>query len=63
MAYKKFDDADKKVDQSQFGVYDAIYTEAVRRALQGINNRVWRYRWHWFLSYAGCLCHRNDLRI
>jgi hypothetical protein len=40
MAYKKFDDADKKVDQSQFGVYDAIYTEAVRRALQGINNRV-----------------------
>lgn len=40
MAYKKFDDADKKVDQSQFGVYDAVYTEAVRRAIQGISNRI-----------------------
>jgi len=40
MAYKKFDDADKKVDQSQFGVYDAVYTEAVRRAVQSVTNRV-----------------------
>ena len=40
MSYKKFDDPDTKVNQSQMKVYDAIPIESVRRALQGISNRV-----------------------
>ena len=40
MAYKKFDAADTKVNQSQMKVYDASMVEAVRRAIQGIANRV-----------------------
>ena len=40
MAYKKFDAADTKVNQSQMKVYDAVVVEAVRRAIQGIANRV-----------------------
>ena len=39
MAYKKFDDADPKVDQAQFKVFGAVPVEALRRALQGISNR------------------------
>ena len=40
MAYKKFDAPDPKVNQSQMKVYDAVPIEALRRALQGISNRV-----------------------
>ena len=40
MAYKKFDDPDTKVNQSQMKVYDAVAHEALRRAIQGISNRV-----------------------
>jgi len=39
MSYKKFDDADAKVNQSQMKVYDAVVNEALRRAFQGISNR------------------------
>jgi len=41
MAYKKFDDADPKVDNSSKKVYGAFPQEAIRRAIQGITNRVW----------------------
>ena len=41
MAYKKFDDADPKVDASAVKVFGAFPQEAVRRAIQGITNRVW----------------------
>lgn len=40
MAYKKFDDPSAKVDASKFGVNDVVPLEALRRALQGISNRV-----------------------
>ena len=40
MAYKKFDDPNVKVDNSQFSVYDAFAKEPFRRALMSIMNRV-----------------------
>lgn len=40
MAYKKFDAAHNKTDITQFGVYDAVVLESLRRAFQGISNRV-----------------------
>jgi len=40
MAYRKFDDADPKVDASAVKVFGAFPQEAIRRALQGIANRV-----------------------
>ena len=40
MAYKKFDDPTAAVDQSPRKVYDAFPVEVVRRALQGVLNRV-----------------------
>ena len=40
MAYKKFDDPDEKVSQAARKVYDATQSEALRRAIQGISNRV-----------------------
>ena len=40
MAYKKFDDPDNKVNSSVNKVNDAFPMEAIRRALQGISNRV-----------------------
>jgi hypothetical protein len=40
MAYKKFDDPNTKVDDSKFKVFGTMPVEAVRRALQGISNRV-----------------------
>jgi len=40
MAYKKFDEAEKKVDQSARRIYGAFPREMERRALQGITNRV-----------------------
>jgi hypothetical protein len=40
MAYKKFDDPSEKVDATKYGVYDATVKEGIRRALQGISNRV-----------------------
>lgn len=40
MAYKKFDDPDTKVNASVNKVNDAFPMEAIRRALQGISNRV-----------------------
>lgn len=40
MAYKKFDDPNVKVDPTNKGVYDAFLHEEMRRALQGITNRV-----------------------
>ena len=39
MSYKKFDDPNVKVDQSKFKGY-SIPLEVVRRAIQGISNRV-----------------------
>jgi len=41
MAYKKFDDADPKVDNSSKKVFGAFNNEAIRRAIQSISNRVW----------------------
>jgi hypothetical protein len=38
--YKKFDDPDAKVDNSALKVFGAVPVEALRRALQGITNRV-----------------------
>lgn len=40
MAYKKFDDPDTKVNASVNKVNDAFPVESIRRALQGISNRV-----------------------
>jgi hypothetical protein len=40
MAYAKFDDPAKKVDQSARKVYGATWNDAMRRAIQGITNRV-----------------------
>lgn len=40
MAYKKFDDPDEKVSQAGRKVFDATYSESLRRAIQGITNRV-----------------------
>jgi hypothetical protein len=40
MSYPKFDDPTKKVDQSSRKVYGASQSEAIRRAIQGIANRV-----------------------
>jgi hypothetical protein len=40
MAYRKFDDADPKVDDSRAKVYGAFQNEAIRRAIQGVSNRV-----------------------
>lgn len=40
MAYKKFDDANVAVSQTGTRVYDATHLQALRRALQGISNRV-----------------------
>jgi hypothetical protein len=40
MAYKKFDEASEKVNASKYDVNDAFPVEAMRRALQGISNRV-----------------------
>ena len=40
MAYKKFDDPNSKVDQSARKVYGAWPVEAMRRAIQGVSNRV-----------------------
>lgn len=39
MAYKKFDDANVKVDSSAKKVYGAFPNEAIRRAIQGVANR------------------------
>lgn len=40
MSYKKFDDADRKVDASVKKMYSAFPMEELRRALQGITNCV-----------------------
>ena len=40
MAYRKFDAPALKVNQSQMKVYDAAPVEALRRAIQGVANRV-----------------------
>jgi len=40
MAYKKFDDPSALVAQSPRKVYDAFPVESIRRALQGVLNRV-----------------------
>lgn len=40
MAYARFDDPDTKVNQSARKVYDASWSDQMRRALQGIANRV-----------------------
>jgi len=40
MAYRKFDDPDTKVDDSRAKVYGAFPNEAIRRAIQGVSNRV-----------------------
>jgi hypothetical protein len=40
MAYKKFDDPNTKVNPSNKNVYQAFLKEEMRRALQGITNRV-----------------------
>lgn len=40
MAYKKFDDPKVSVDQAARKVYGATQLESLRRALQGISNRV-----------------------
>ena len=40
MSYKKFDDANEAVSNSKMKVYDAITNEAIRRAIQGISNRI-----------------------
>lgn len=40
MAYKKFDEPDDKVDASAMKIHGAVTNEALRRALQGIANRV-----------------------
>lgn len=40
MAYKKFDDPAEKVDNNKYNINDAFAVEAIRRALQGISNRI-----------------------
>lgn len=40
MSYKKFDDANPKVDQSARSVFDAFWRDPFRRAIEGISNRV-----------------------
>lgn len=40
MAYKKFDDPDSKVDTSALKVYNAMWDTRMRRAIQGVANRV-----------------------
>ena len=40
MAYKKFDDPDAKGDTSALKVYNAMWTEQFRRAVQSVANRV-----------------------
>lgn len=42
MAYKRFDDPNKAVDDSAQGVHDAFWLAAQRRALQSISNRILR---------------------
>ena len=41
MAYKKFDEATKTVEQAPRKVYNAFPQEAIRRALQSVLNRVY----------------------
>lgn len=40
MAYKKFDEADAKVNDSKYKLNDNFMNDGIRRAIQGITNRV-----------------------